>query len=214
MADFAGRLQVAPASKSNRPGGGRRGAAGQIVFLDGGTTAVQLARHLAPDLQATVVAQSEASPSSWSIIPASRWSDRRAPVQAFGRRSRAAALEAIGASDLDCIYFMGVTGVHAEHGLTTGDGEEAAVKRTLCRLAAESDRAGIERETGRPVALPRGAARQVNMVVTDGEVADALKSRLGSRRRGGRPEAAPSSVSCLLMWTATPPLNSSSRSTS
>ena len=28
-------------------------------------------------------------------------------------------------------YFMGVTGVHPKEGLTTGDGEEAAVKRAL-----------------------------------------------------------------------------------
>ena len=33
---------------------------------------------------------------------------------------------------------MGVTGIHAEHGLTTGDREEAAVKRAICRQAAET----------------------------------------------------------------------------
>jgi DeoR/GlpR family transcriptional regulator of sugar metabolism len=33
---------------------------------------------------------------------------------------------------------MGVTGVHPEIGLTTGDAEEAAVKRAICRLAAET----------------------------------------------------------------------------
>ena len=59
MADFAGRLQVAPASKSAV---GRAAAAmvrpGQIVFLDGGTTAVQLARHLSRDLEAKIVTHS------------------------------------------------------------------------------------------------------------------------------------------------------------
>jgi len=33
---------------------------------------------------------------------------------------------------------MGVTGVHAEAGLTTGDFEEAAIKSTLSRNAAET----------------------------------------------------------------------------
>jgi DeoR/GlpR family transcriptional regulator of sugar metabolism len=33
---------------------------------------------------------------------------------------------------------MGVAGVHPDTGLTTGDAEEAAVKRALCRFAAET----------------------------------------------------------------------------
>jgi DeoR/GlpR family transcriptional regulator of sugar metabolism len=36
------------------------------------------------------------------------------------------------------LYFMGVTGVHPKEGLTTGDGEEAAVKRALHERAAET----------------------------------------------------------------------------
>ena len=36
------------------------------------------------------------------------------------------------------LYLMGVTGVHADAGLTTGDFEEAAVKRALHERAAET----------------------------------------------------------------------------
>jgi DeoR/GlpR family transcriptional regulator of sugar metabolism len=36
------------------------------------------------------------------------------------------------------LYFMGVTGVHPEAGLSTGDAEEAAVKRALHERAAET----------------------------------------------------------------------------
>ena len=35
-------------------------------------------------------------------------------------------------------FFMGVTGVHPTAGLTTGDAEEAAVKRALSRRSAET----------------------------------------------------------------------------
>ena len=49
----------------------------------------------------------------------------------------AAAIEAIAGLHAD-MFFMGVTGVHAKTGLTTGDYEEAAVKRALCRAAAET----------------------------------------------------------------------------
>jgi len=36
------------------------------------------------------------------------------------------------------MFFMGVTGVHPQTGLTTGDYEEAAVKRALSHAAAET----------------------------------------------------------------------------
>ena len=49
----------------------------------------------------------------------------------------AVALQAIAEIHAD-IYFMGVTGVHPKSGLTTGDYEEAAVKRALSQAAAET----------------------------------------------------------------------------
>jgi DeoR/GlpR family transcriptional regulator of sugar metabolism len=51
----------------------------------------------------------------------------------------------VGASVIDAasqlradLYFMGATGVHPQEGLTTGDREEASVKRALHRRAAET----------------------------------------------------------------------------
>jgi len=35
-------------------------------------------------------------------------------------------------------YFMGVTGLHPETGATTGDGEEAAIKRLIAHRSAET----------------------------------------------------------------------------
>jgi DeoR/GlpR family transcriptional regulator of sugar metabolism len=49
----------------------------------------------------------------------------------------AAAIEAISQIHADT-YFMGVTGVHPKTGLTTGDFEEAAVKRALSHAAADT----------------------------------------------------------------------------
>lgn len=49
----------------------------------------------------------------------------------------AEAIEAIARIHADT-YFMGVTGVHPKTGLTTGDYEEAAVKRALSHAAAET----------------------------------------------------------------------------
>ena len=49
----------------------------------------------------------------------------------------AACLEAIAEVNAD-LFFMGVTGVHPQTGLTTGDFEEAGVKRALSKAAAET----------------------------------------------------------------------------
>jgi DeoR/GlpR family transcriptional regulator of sugar metabolism len=111
---------------------------GQVVILDGGTTAKQVARHLPLELKATIVTHSPTialelvnHPDVEVILIGGRLFKHS--VVAVG----AAAIEAIADINAD-IYFMGVTGVHPKTGLTTGDFEEAAVKRALCHAAAET----------------------------------------------------------------------------
>lgn len=139
VADFAGRQTVASAGKAAI---GRTAAAmirpGQVVFVDGGTTAVQLARALPPDLKATIVTHSPSVAVELVAKPG-------VEVELIGGRLFKHSVVAVGASAIEAIarvqadvYFMGVTGVHAEIGLTTGDAEEAAVKRALSRHAAET----------------------------------------------------------------------------
>src|SRR6201991_2427711 len=59
VANFAGRQQLATDAKVAL---GRAAAKlirpGQVAILDGGTTTLQLAQHLAPDLEATIVTHS------------------------------------------------------------------------------------------------------------------------------------------------------------
>jgi DeoR/GlpR family transcriptional regulator of sugar metabolism len=111
---------------------------GQVVFVDGGTTALQLVRHLAPDLKATVVTH---SPS----IAVELVSHPHIEVVIIGgilfKHSivalGAAAIEAIGRIRAD-LYFMGVCSLHPEAGISTGNFEEACVKRALSNSAAET----------------------------------------------------------------------------
>ncbi|HTB90186.1 MAG TPA: DeoR/GlpR family DNA-binding transcription regulator [Steroidobacteraceae bacterium] len=139
VADLVVREQVSHKDKSEL---GRAGASmirpKQVVILDGGTTAWQVARHLAPDLRATIVTHSptvavEAAKQPYVEI-----------IMLGGRLFRhsmvnvgAALIEAASRLRAD-IYFMGVTGVHPKTGLTTGDAEEAAVKHALYERAAET----------------------------------------------------------------------------
>jgi len=139
VADFSGRQQVAPDEKVTI---GRAAAAmvqpGQLVFIDGGTTAVQMARHLDPRLRATVVTH---SPSvAMELVP-----HAGIDVVMIGGRLFKHSIVSVGAGAVEeikriraDIYFMGVTGIHPEAGLSTGDFEEANIKRTLLMASAET----------------------------------------------------------------------------
>lgn len=111
---------------------------GQVIFLDGGTTAVQIARHLPPRLRATIVTHS-------ARVAIEMVNHAEVEVILIGGRLFKHSIVSVGASAIEAInriradiYFMGVTGIHPEAGLSTGDFEEAHVKYTLCQRAAET----------------------------------------------------------------------------
>ncbi|MCP2091038.1 MULTISPECIES: DeoR/GlpR family DNA-binding transcription regulator [Paraburkholderia] len=137
--DFAGRERIESASKAaiGRAAAGMI-ARGQIAFIDGGTTAVQLARHLPRDLRATIVTH---SPS----IAVELAEHAELEVIMIGGRLFRHSMVNVGAAAIESLshiradfYFMGVTGVHPQAGLSTGDMEEAYVKRALAEHAAET----------------------------------------------------------------------------
>ena len=139
MGDLALRGQVAVADKVAL---GRFGASlvkpGQVVILDGGTTALQVARHLAPGLRATVVTHSPTIAVELAQHPGIE-------ILVLGGRLFRHSMVNVGADVIAAasrlradLFFLGATGVHPEAGLSTGDAEEAAVKRALHQRAAET----------------------------------------------------------------------------
>lgn len=111
---------------------------GQVVMLDGGTTAIQVARQLPADLRATVITH---SPNVAVELAAHRHVD----IIVLGGRLFRHSMVNVGASVIEAasrfradLFFLGVTGVHPEAGLSTGDAEEADVKRALHARAAET----------------------------------------------------------------------------
>ncbi len=139
VVNFAGRQQLASDAKVEI---GRAAARlvrpGQVVILDGGTTTLQLAKSLPLDLQATVVTHSPTiavalveHPSVEVVLIGGRLFKHS--VVTVGT----AAAEAIARIRAD-VYFMGVTGIHPQAGLSTGDLEESHIKRALSASAAET----------------------------------------------------------------------------
>jgi DeoR/GlpR family transcriptional regulator of sugar metabolism len=113
-------------------------SAGQRVFVDGGTTNLELVRHLPLYLALTVVTHSP-------TIAAALEPHRAVEVILIGGKlfrhsmvaTGAAAIEAIGRMQID-LCFVGLTGLHPREGGTTGDFEEAAVKRAVMSRSAET----------------------------------------------------------------------------
>jgi len=111
---------------------------GQRVFIDGGTTHLELVRSLPPNLAITVVTH---SPTIAAALEPHQAVDVILVGGMLFRHSMvavgAAALEAIQRLNLD-LGFVGLTGLHPREGATTGDFEEAAVKRAIIERSAEA----------------------------------------------------------------------------
>lgn len=139
VADFATREQVGSSVKARLgQAAARMIQPGQIVFLDGGTTNVQLARHLPFDLKAVVVTHSPSIAVELVRHP-------HVEVELIGGRLFKHSIVAVGATSAEAIsriradlFFMGATGIHPETGVTTGDREEAAIKSLIARQSAET----------------------------------------------------------------------------
>jgi len=139
VVNFAGRQSLATDEKvALGRAGARMVRPGQVVILDGGTTALQVARHLPSDLRATVVTHSP-------TIAVELVEHPLVEVVLLGGHLFKHSVVAVGAATIEAIsriradiYFMGVTGIHPEVGLSTGDLEEAHVKRALSASAAET----------------------------------------------------------------------------
>ncbi|HDR9485848.1 TPA: DeoR/GlpR transcriptional regulator [Burkholderia aenigmatica] len=111
---------------------------GQVAIVDGGTTSALLVSQLPADLRATIVTHSPSVAVALAAHPS-------IDVILIGGRLYKHSIVAVGAAAMEGItrihadlYFMGVTGVHPVAGLSTGDFEEAAIKRALAERAAET----------------------------------------------------------------------------
>ncbi|MCA3444028.1 MAG: DeoR/GlpR transcriptional regulator [Rhodobacter sp.] len=111
---------------------------GQTVILDGGTTHLALIRHLPRALFATIVTHSP-------VIAAALEPFAGIDVLLIGGRLFRHSMVAVGsiasegfASLRADLCFVGVTGLHADMGLTTGDAEEATIKRRIMEQSGET----------------------------------------------------------------------------
>ena len=139
VVNLKGRQGLALQSK-NRLGqaGAKLIKPGQIVIVDGGTTNVKLVQHLPLNFKATVITHSP-------TIAIALLEHEEIEVIIIGGKLFKHSAVTVGAAALEAIsriradtYFMGVTGVHPQAGLSTGDLEESYIKRALQASASET----------------------------------------------------------------------------
>jgi len=139
LPDFAERKSVATDEKRRL---GSTAASlvrpGQMIFLDGGTTNAEIARALPRTFGFTVVTHSPTISAELEHHPT-------AEVMLIGGRVYKHSMVAVGAVAAAAIatirpdiFFLGVTGVHSRHGFSTGDFEEAAIKRQIATQSANT----------------------------------------------------------------------------
>ena len=168
VVDYKARGVVEPESKDRVA---QRAAAlirpGARVIVDGGTTTRAVIRALPHDLSATVITHSP-------TIAAALIDHPQIEILLLGGRvykhsavaCGAAAAEAAGAISAD-LFLLGVTGVHPQEGLTTGDAEEAAMKRTLAARAADTYVLASAEKIGAASAYTVLPLKDVTAIVTD-----------------------------------------------
>ena len=139
LPDFAARKGVASDEKRRL---GQLAAtlirAGEMVFLDGGTTNAEIARALPREFAFTVVTHSPTIAAELEHHPT-------AEIILVGGRIYKHSMVAVGsiasaaiATMRPDIFFLGATAVHSRHGFTTGDFEEAAIKRQIACQSART----------------------------------------------------------------------------
>ena len=181
VADYATRREVAVASKERvaaaaaalvRPGG--------VAILDGGTTTLAVVAALPRDLEATIVTHSP-------TIATALADHTGVEVQILGGRlfrhsmvtCGAAAVEAAQGISAD-VFLLGVTGVHHEAGLTTGDADEAAMKRALSRRAADTFVLASVEKVGAASPFLVLPVSDVSGIVTDAPADDPTIARIAA----------------------------------
>ncbi|WP_328315674.1 DeoR/GlpR family DNA-binding transcription regulator [Streptomyces sp. NBC_00388] len=179
VADYAARQGVAPDGKqrvaSVAAGLVRPGSA---LILDGGTTALAVARALPEDLACTVITHSP-------TIAAALLDHPQAELFLLGGRIFKHSAVACGAAAVEAaqnvtadLCLLGVTGVHPEAGLTTGDAEEAAMKRALAARAAETYILASSEKIGTASRFRVLPWEKVSGLITDTDTHDAVVEQL------------------------------------
>jgi len=153
-----------------------------VVVLDGGTTCLQLAARLRPDLRATIVTPSPSAAEVLAGYPGIR-------VELLGGRLLPETMATVGPTALEAlarvrpdVCVLGLCGVHPEAGVTVANADERDVKAAMLRHAVEVVALVGASKLGAVLPFVVGPAERLTRLVVD---ADAEEGQLAPYRRLG-----------------------------
>ena len=151
---------------------------GQVAIIDGGTSTAEMMKRLPHDLAFTVVTHSPGIAMALADFPL-------VDVIMIGGVLYKHSMVTVGASMMENIqrihadlFFMGVTGVHKNAGFTTGDYEEASVKRALSARAAETVVLVSQEKLNAASAFAIGELSLASTLVIDGDLDEEMQQLL------------------------------------
>jgi DeoR/GlpR family transcriptional regulator of sugar metabolism len=180
---YGARLEQAPDAKAAiARATSRLFRQGQVILLDSGTTTLQVARHLPPELEATVITNSPPIAVALAEHP-------RVEVIVLGgtlaKEARAltgaATIEALRSVRAD-VLVLGVCSLHPEIGITVVDLEESYVKRAMIANAAEVVAVSSAEKLGSAGPYVIGPLEELTYLVTE---ASASAEQLDEYRAAG-----------------------------
>lgn len=155
---------------------------GQVVIIDGGTTTAEMVQLLPRDLAFTAITHSPSIAIALVDFPLVE------VIMLGGQLYRhsvvsvgSAVLESIARINAD-LFFMGVTGVHKTAGLTTGNYEEAGVKRAFSARAAETIVMVSKEKLNSASAFVIGEMTLASSLIFDGEPDEEMRQFLQQKQ--------------------------------
>ncbi len=143
---------------------------GHVIFLDGGTTTLQVAQYLPRTLHATIITN---SPPIALALAEHAYVD----VYLIGGQLFKSSLITVGAAAIAEVQMtradvclVGVCSLHPEHGLSVPDREEAYLKRLMITNAAETMALVSAEKLGTLAPYIVAPLRDITGIVTDASV--------------------------------------------
>jgi DeoR/GlpR family transcriptional regulator of sugar metabolism len=174
---FTQRLDVAAEAKAHLADAALPLLEGaSVIVLDGGTTALELARRLPADRDCTVLTNSPPVAAALAAHP-------RAEVVLIGGRLLKHAQVTVGSATVDALRqvhadacVLGICSLHPELGVTTLIQDEAHVKRAMVEASAEVIALATADKLGTASPWLVAPLADVTHLVTDGDDTDAYSA--------------------------------------
>ncbi|TNJ68334.1 DeoR/GlpR transcriptional regulator [Paenibacillus hemerocallicola] len=147
----------------------------QAIFIDGGTTTLQVAKHISPDSSVTVitnalnVAAVLMEKGIHTIVAGGML------LEKTGSMVGPIAIEALSTMAFDQV-FLGTTGMTAEHGFSNSNSFEAELKRHAMRRAGQVNVVADASKFGERFLHSFAGFKDVHRIVTDREPPEPIRS--------------------------------------